>query len=59
MFCSKRGNRFTNIITCPGRSITGTNWHYDVIEEFTAGRILMQSELAPIPSAYNSIPRSI
>jgi GMP synthase (glutamine-hydrolysing) len=24
------------------------NWHYDVIEEFTAGRVLMQSELAPI-----------
>jgi hypothetical protein len=24
MFCSRRGNRFTNSITCPVRSITGT-----------------------------------
>jgi hypothetical protein len=25
------------------------HWHHDVIEDFTAGRLLMQSELAPIP----------
>ncbi len=48
MFCSRRGKRFTDSVTCPGRSITGTNWHYDVIEEFTTGRIPMQSDLAPI-----------
>src|SRR5882724_11265434 len=27
MFCSRRGNRFTSSITCPGRSITGTMWN--------------------------------
>src|SRR5258707_12127974 len=26
MCCSRRGNRFTSSITCPGRSITGTMW---------------------------------
>jgi GMP synthase (glutamine-hydrolysing) len=43
-----RVSRLNPVMSCDLPEGYYYNWHYDVIEEFTAGRVLMQSELAPI-----------
>jgi len=49
MFCSRRGNRFTNSITCPGRSITGTMWYG---EEWLAAH---PTSIGSVTGAFNSL----